>query len=111
MYKNSGKKIQDKAYIKAIFEIIACVLIGFALFIIFLESAMDDTLPKWANSVLLLSSLLIGVGGSFRAWNRHLLIAGYGELIEDTHTSMRELREIKYLLKELTNEKKNSSDE
>lgn len=93
MYKNTGSRIKDIAELLAGLGIALCVILGIVLFLIGMSVHNDEIgLP------LVIVGFVIAVLGSIFVWWSHIILAGYGELIEETTKSAAELKEIKELL-------------
>jgi|GEM_PF-4963780 len=76
MYKNTGKKIKTLATVIAVLLMIIPVVLG-------IGSLLQ------ANILLGVAILIIG---PFLAWLSGLLLAGFGELVENTHEQLALLR-------------------
>ncbi|MCL2628575.1 MAG: PDZ domain-containing protein [Oscillospiraceae bacterium] len=74
MYKNAGKKILYLAQILTIIMAVAAFIIGLVM-------------AAASNNFLVF--LGIAIGGSFFAWLSNLVLAGFGELIENTHELLK----------------------
>lgn len=93
MYKNTGSRIKDIAELLAGLGIALCVILGIVLFLIGMSVHNGEIgLP------LVIVGFVIAVLGSIFVWWSHIILAGYGELIEETTKSAAELKEIKELL-------------
>lgn len=102
MYTKTGAKIKRFAATVSSLGIGLCLAIGGALFFVgvqlgFVPSAQLNV-PEWIIPVMIVSGLIVSIFGSILFWLQNLLLAGYGELIEETSKSAAELKEIKELL-------------
>ena len=70
MYTNTGEKIQTMAKVIAVISIIAALIAGAVI---------------WVEFNLPLLGFIIAVVGGFMAWVSQLLLAGFGELISNSH--------------------------
>ena len=93
MYKNTGSRIKDIAELLAGLGISLCIVLGIALFLF--GMAADNGV---IGLPLVIAGVVIAILGSIFVWWSHILLAGYGELIEETTKSAAELKEIKELL-------------
>ena len=101
MYNETGTKIKKKALTSVMFEIGCYMTIGVILFVIFWANILPESkieMPGWMIFAFLIASIVIGIGGSILAWNKYLLLAGFGELIESSTNTAKELAEIKQIL-------------
>ena len=104
MYKNTGDKINNWAVVIAFFEIFGSILLG--AIIIFLgmvgaKTAPDPDLFAFASFVV---GIAVGVRGSLTAWRKHLLLAGFGELIDKTCEISEDVAKLKEEQKAKTEE-------
>ena len=109
MYNETGTKIKKKALTAVMFEIGCYMTIGVILFAIFWANTLPESkieMPGWMIFAFLIASIVIGIGGSILAWNKYLLLAGFGELIESSTNTAKELAEIKQILVNDTSENK-----
>ena len=101
MYNNTGSKIKDRAYFKAAVEIISSIVLGTILIVGGLLAGDGDVV----TAICVICGLVIGLGGAIRGWNRYLMMAGFGELIEEAEKSAKELERVRKLLMKLNAEK------
>ena len=105
MYSNSGSEIKSQASWLCGLKIFFDILLGIAFLCGFIYLAglngkeWPDWLPGWFLFVPLFLAFYFGVGKSISAWNQHLFMAAYGELVEETTKSAAQLEEIKGILK------------
>lgn len=82
MYDNVGAKIKGLSKIFFVFEVIVAIMVGFFLMSI-------------AESFVFLGWIVI-IGGSVLAWLSHLLLYGFGELVEKTCVIAQNTRRTMY---------------
>ena len=81
MFENIGGKIKGLAKIICWLGIIICVITGIVLF-----SQAGDTYNRSAKTTLIVTGLLIMVGGSVLSWVSSFVLYGFGELVENSST-------------------------
>ena len=116
MYSNTGEKIKTCAGAVCGWKICFNVLfgIGFLCLFVFLAGLdgkeWPDWLPGWFLLVPLFLAFYFAIVRSISAWNQHLFMAAYGELVEETTKSAAQLEEIKGILKTIAEKDTVSSD-
>ena len=103
MYNKTGQKIKSFASGMAIFEIIVSEIVAIIFFVLFYENAVavpvaESKFEEKSLLLFLLISLIFGLVLPFLSWQKYLFIAGFGELIENTHETKNELADIKTIL-------------
>lgn len=96
MYNNTGRSIKIFAEIFAGIGIFLSLLVAFLLFLF-----ADKCGPGTERIIFAVAALVLAVLGSFGFWFSYILLAGYGELIEETTRSSNELQEIRNLLADM----------
>lgn len=81
MYKNAGAKVKGLATFVVVLMMIVCVIAGFGVMVSGRRGS--GTLP----------GLLIIVGGCFAAWLSGLMLAAFGELVENSYYIRKMLAE------------------
>lgn len=103
MYKDTGSKIKQRAESLSKLKVawyIILTLISVVLFFHF-GTIPGKQWPEWAPRWIIFVFLalpLYFVPKAIQAWNQHLLLAGFGELIEATAKTAEQLEEIKQIL-------------
>lgn len=102
IYNETGKEIKRLATIMVYVGSVLCSLIALVpLFIVAsVNQSRYDPAPDWFVFVVI-GGIVLGIVGAFLCWLQHLLLAGFGELIEENAKSAAELKEIKELLREM----------
>ena len=95
MYNETGDKIKESATNAAGTGILGSIILGIVIFVFgYVLSAKLE----YGGIVFFLSSVVavvVAVKGSISAWRKHLLMAGFGELIEKTCEISAQLAEMK----------------
>ena len=101
MYNETGLKIKKFAETMSWIGIVLCFLIAIVPILMLSSGSQpgNDPAPEWFIWVVV-AGILFGIVGAFLCWLRYLLLAGFGELIEENAKSAAELKEIKELLRE-----------
>ena len=101
MYKNTGEKIKNFAITCAISEMMIFIIFGLVLIIGFLYLATKSPSPDIPDLVLLampIVGIIIAVIGSLVSWTKYLLLAGFGELIQNTYELSNDVKDIKEMM-------------
>ena len=104
MYNNTGEKIKRKASticgIKIFFNIaIACCLLIYFIYITTIPLAKwPEWMPLWFPFVIIGAIIYFAIYKPISTWNQYILMASYGELIEETAKAATQLEEIKEIL-------------
>lgn len=103
MYKKTGEQLQKAAGRLVVFEIIVSEIVAIVFFFLFcvsvnVVSESDSSLLSGINFIFLLCTLIFGFVIPFFAWQKYLIVAGFGELIENTLDTKNELADIKKIL-------------
>lgn len=103
MYNKTGKKIKSFASGMAIFEIIVSEIVAIIFFVLFYKNAVavpvaESKFEEKSLLLFLLISLIFGLVLPFLSWQKYLIVAGFGELIENTLDTKNELADIKKIL-------------
>lgn len=105
MYNNTGERIRSRASVACVVKIFFNVVLGLFFFVSFSYFAgltgneWPEWAPMWLPVAFLFFAIYFALVRSIGAWNQYLLLAGYGELIEETTKSAAQLEEIKEILK------------
>ena len=99
MYNETGSKIKNLATAMAWVGIIFSVLLIVVPILMYGSGSKpgNDPAPEWFGFVVI-AGIVLGIIIAFWSWLQYLLLAGYGELIEETSKSAAELKEIKEIL-------------
>ena len=89
MFKNSGATIKTLAKILFYFISISCVLIGMFLILFVSQNNVEG------HNSIIITGLVITIGGVILAYIQSLLLYGYGELIETNQKIKSQLEKIK----------------
>lgn len=95
MYKNTGDKINNWAAAIAFFEFVGSILAGGLVIILGFVWARASSYPERMVFVSCAIGVVIAIGGSLAAWRKHLLLAGFGELVEKTCEISAQVAELK----------------
>ena len=100
MYNETGSKIKKLATVMAWIGIIFSFLVIIVPILMLASGSKpgNDPAPEWFVFVVI-AGIVLGIVGAFWSWLQYLLLAGYGELIEETSKSAAELKEIKEILR------------
>ena len=104
MYNNTGEKIKNRASVMCGVKIFFNFVVGlffFAYFLVFANmtgAEWPEWAPEWLPFLLLFLAIYFFLVRSVGAWNQYLLMAAYGELVEETTKSATQLEEIKKIL-------------
>ena len=104
MYKDTGSKIKQRAESLSKLKVawyIVLALLSIVLFFYFGTTIPLSEWPEWAPVWLpfvFIASSVYFISKAIHAWNEHLLLAGYGELIEETARTAAQLEAIKLIL-------------
>ena len=93
MYNETGSKIKDSASSAAITGIMGSIILGIVIFILGYVYYRNGAYIMFIISCVL--AIVVAVKGSISAWRKHLLMAGFGELIEKTCEISAQLAEMK----------------
>ena len=103
MYNNTGEKIKNFAIVCAVSEMSIFIITGLALIIGFLYLGLKIPASNIPDLVLLampIVGIIIAVAGSLAAWSKYLLLAGFGELIQNTYELSNDVKDIKEIIKD-----------
>ena len=94
MYNETGSKIKSWATCSVIFEIFLFIFIGFiSFFILFTANELSEL-----GVYLCIGCIVVSIFRIITIWGKYLLLAGFGELIENTAETTSEVSEIKKII-------------
>ena len=97
MYNETGNKIKTTADTMATFGVLKGVGVGILMFFagMILAHLVDENDAPLVMVAAVILSIIVAIAIGVSAWRKHLLFAGFGELIEKTSKVANELLEIK----------------
>lgn len=102
MYSNTGKKIKGMAGFSAFCGILVSIIIGIAMIVFCLNEGnlpLDErTYSNWFLLFVFNGGLIVGIGGSMYFYQKYLMLAAFGELVEETTKSSACLEDIRDIL-------------